>query len=252
MSFSEVREYVPGDDVKSIDWNVTARMRTPFVKVFEEERELTVILLVDCSASTRFGTKLRSKDELLAEVGATLLLSAAGAGDRTGLLLFTDKIESFIPPQRGRRHVMRQLRELVTLEDKKPSAGTDVAGALRFLDRVMHKRSIVFVLSDFDAPAYHKELLAASHRHDLVGLRPWDVAERELPQAGLIQVQDAESGRRQWIDTDDGAVRKAYTRAFDQRREMTESIFNHCGAPLLHVATGGDPALVLQNFFETR
>lgn len=252
MSFSEVREYTPGDDVKTIDWNVTARMRTPYVKVYEEERELIVMLLVDVSASSLFGTRLRAKDELMAETGASLLLSAAANGDRTGLLLFSDRIETYVPPKRGKKHVMRILRELVAVSDSAPRPQTDVAAALQFLNQVQRRRSIAFVLSDFDAPPYDKALLATAHRHDAVGIRIWDEAERTLPNAGLLTVQDAENGTRYRIDSSDKATRAAYTKGFDERRAYTEAIFRHCGVPLLSLSTTEDPVRLLQNFFQSR
>lgn len=252
MSFSEVREYAPGDDVKTIDWNVTARMRTPYVKVFEEERELIVMLLVDVSASSLFGTRLRSKDELIAETGASILLSAATNGDRTGLILFSDRVETYVPPKRGKKHVMRILRELVDIGNRAPRPQTAVSAALKFLNQVQRRRSIAFVLSDFDAPPYDKELLATAHRHDTVGIRIWDEAEKVLPDAGLLTVQDAETGARYRLDTSDTATRAAYSKGYGDRERYTEAVFRHCGVPLLSLATADDPVRVLQNFFQSR
>lgn len=252
MSFSEVREYAPGDDVKAIDWNVTARMRTPYVKVFEEERELIVMLLVDVSASSLFGTRVRSKDELIAETGASLLMSAAANGDRTGLILFSDRIETYVPPKRGKKHLMRILRELVEIGNRAPRPQTNVAAALRFLNQVQRRRSITFLLSDFDAPPYDKELRATAHGHDTVGIRIWDEAEKTLPDAGLITIQDAETGVQMRIDSSDKNVRAAYTKGYEERRAYTEAIFRHCGVSLLSLSTGEDPVRLLQNFFQSR
>jgi uncharacterized protein (DUF58 family) len=252
MSFSEVREYTPGDDVKTIDWNVTARMRTPYVKVFEEERELIVVLVVDVSASSVFGTRIRTKDELIAETGASILLSAAANGDRTGLILFSDRIELYVPPKRGKKHVMRILRELVAISERSPRPQTNIGVALKFLNQVQRRRSIAFVMSDFDAPAYDQELLATAHRHDTVGIRIWDEAERVLPDAGLITLQDAETGTRYRIDSSDVQTRAAYSRGYTERERYTESVFRHCGVPLLALGTAEDPVRLLQNFFQSR
>ncbi len=252
MSFSEVREYVPGDDVKAIDWNVTARMQTPYVKVFEEERELSVMLVVDVSPSARFGTGEKTKEEVFAEIAASLMMAAEGAGDRTGLLLFSDRVETYLPPRRGRRHSMQILRALVDAEEKSGNAPrpTIISGALQFLSRVQRRRNIVFLLSDFDTPPFDSELSALGSRHDVVGIRVWDEGERTLPAGGLFPVTDAESGTVQWIDAGDKATRVAYTKAFDARAAYADALFRHCGVPLLSIPTTGDAALILQNFFQ--
>ncbi len=251
MSFSEVREYVPGDDVKAIDWNVTARMQTPYIKVFEEERELSVMLVVDASPSSLFGTGEKAKDEVFAEIAASLMMAAEGAGDRTGLLLFSNKVEAYLPPRRGKRHGMQVLRALVNADAKsavpKP---TLLAGALQFLARVQRRRCIVFLLSDFDTPPFDRELTALAARHDVVGIRVWDEGERRLPAGGLFPVADAESGAMHWIDAGNKATRAAYEKAFDARAAYTEALFRHCSVPLLSLPTTGDAAVILQSFFQ--
>ncbi|NDC41707.1 MAG: DUF58 domain-containing protein, partial [Chitinophagia bacterium] len=206
MLFSEVREYVPGDDVKFIDWNVTARFSHPFVKVFEEERELIVMLLVDISNSTLFGTQMRTKRELITEIGAVLAFSATTNNDKVGVVFFSDKIEKYIPPKKGKGHILRIIRELIALE---PGSGgkTDIGMALEFLNNVIKKKTICFLMSDFVSQPYEKPLQLAARRHDLKGINIFDKYDRELPAIGLMQVQDAETGETTWIDTDDVAVR---------------------------------------------
>src|SRR3954470_6019200 len=206
MSFSEVREYAVGDDVRSIDWNVTARSSTPHVKVFEEERELTVMLLVDVSASSLFGTHGRSKREMITEIGAVLSFSAATNNDKVGVIFFSDKVEGFIPPKKGRSHILRIIRELIALEPKGVS-GTQLSAALEYLNNVLKKRTITFILSDFISAPYETPLQLAARRHDVVGVQVYDRADRELPDAGIVQVADAESGELMWIDSGNKRVR---------------------------------------------
>ena len=214
MSFSEVREYTPGDDVKSIDWNVTARFSHPFVKVYEEERELTVMLLVDVSASSLFGTSLRLKRELITELCAVLSFSAATNNDKVGVIFFSDKIEKYIPPKKGRSHILRIIRELLTIEAG-TNSGTNVGVALEFLNSVLKKKTIAFLMSDFVSPQYEKPLMLSARKHDLVGIHVFDSVDRDLPKLGLIQVQDAETGSAVWIDTDDNQLRTQYTKTFE-------------------------------------
>lgn len=251
MSFSEVREYTPGDDVKAIDWNVTARFSHPFVKVFEEERELTLMLLVDVSSSSLFGTHMRLKRELITEISAVLSFSASTNNDKVGVIFFSDKVEKFIPPKKGRSHILRIIRELIALEPTK-SAGTSVQVALDYLNNVLKKRTITFLLSDFISEPYDKSLQLAARKHDLVGMQVYDRADRELPVAGLVQVVDAEKGTMQWLDTDDGNVRNQYAKAFDQHKQYCVQAFRKSGASLLTIRTDEDYVKLLQGFFKGR
>lgn len=252
MSFSEVREYATGDDVKSIDWNVTARSNTPHVKVFEEERELTVMLLVDVSASSLFGTQQRLKRDLITEVCAVLSFSAATNNDKVGVIFFSDKIESFIPPKKGRSHILRIIRELIALEPKQ-SAGTRVDIALDYLNNVLKKRTIAFLLSDLVVSApYESSLQLSARKHDLVGVHVYDQCDRDLPRAGLIQVTDAETGTQRWLDTDNKAVRTQYTKAFEESKAYGIHAFRKSGARLMQLRTDEDYVKVLQGFFKSR
>lgn len=210
IEFSEVRQYEPGDDVRAIDWNVTARMGVPYIKQYIEERELNVMLVVDVSASASFTTAAMTKRELAAEVAATLAFAAVSNGDRVGLIAFSDGIELFVPPGKDRRHVLRIVRELLYLEPA--GHGTDIAGALAYLARVVRRRSIVFLLSDFFDEGYEAQLRAAAARHEVVALTLTDVREWELPDVGLLEIEDAETGERALVDTSSGAVRAAYAR----------------------------------------
>jgi len=251
MSFSEVREYTPGDDVKSIDWNVTARFSHPFVKVFEEERELTVMLLVDVSSSALFGTHQRLKRELITEISAVLSFSAATNNDKTGVIFFSDRVEKFIPPKKGRSHILRIIRELVALEPSQ-QAGTNIQAALDYMNNVLKKRTITFLMSDFVSAPYEKALQLAARKHDLVGIQVYDRTDRELPTAGLLQVMDAETGAMQWVDTDDKNMQLHYSKTFDQHRQYCVQAFRKSGASLLTVRTDEDYVKVLQGFFKGR
>ena len=251
MSFSEVREYTPGDDVKSIDWNVTARFSHPFVKVFEEERELTLMLVVDVSSSSLFGTHQRLKRELITELSAVLAFSASTNNDKVGVIFFSDKVEKFIPPKKGRSHILRIIRELIALEPSQ-KGGTDIRLALDYLNNVQKKRTITFLLSDFVSEPYDKALQLAARKHDRVGMQVYDKADRELPQAGMVQVVDADTGEVQWLDTDDKSVRLQYSKAFDQQRQYCIQTFRKTGASLLTVRTDEDYVRVLQGFFKGR
>jgi uncharacterized protein (DUF58 family) len=251
MSFSEVREYAPGDDVKFIDWNVTARFSHPFVKVFEEERELIVMLLVDVSGSSLFGTSKRLKRELITEVSAVLSFSAATNNDKVGVIFFSDKVEKFIPPKKGRSHILRIIRELIALEPEQ-KAGTNIKSALEYLNQVQKKKSITFLMSDFISEPYEQQLQLAARKHDLVGIQIYDKHDRELPQAGLVQLMDAESGIMQWVDTDDKSVRAQYTNSFDQHQKYCVQAFRKSGAQLLDIRTDADYVKSLQTFFKAR
>ncbi len=251
MSFSEVREYAPGDDVKFIDWNVTARFSHPFVKVFEEERELIVMLLVDVSGSSLFGTSKRLKRELITEVSAVLSFSAATNNDKVGVIFFSDKVEKFIPPKKGRSHILRIIRELIALEPEQ-KAGTNIKAALEYLNQVQKKKSITFLMSDFISEPYEQQLQLAARKHDLVGIQIYDKHDRELPQVGLVQLMDAESGIMQWVDTDDKAVRAQYANSFDQHQKYCIQAFRKSGAQLLDIRTDADYVKSLQTFFKAR
>ncbi len=251
MSFSEVREYTPGDDVKNIDWNVTARFSHPFVKVFEEERELTVMLLVDVSGSSLFGMNEKLKRELITEICAVISFSAATNNDKVGVLFFSDKVESFIPPKKGRSHILRIIRELIALEPQQ-SKGTNIDAALKYLNQVLKKRTITFLLSDFVSQPYEQSLQLAARKHDLVGIQVYDKNDREMPAAGLIQVMDAESNQVAWLDTDDKNVRARYAENFDTHQKYCLQSFRKSGGRLINIRTDQDYVKALQTFFKGR
>lgn len=251
MSFSEVREYTPGDDVKAIDWNVTARFSHPFVKVFEEERELTVMLLVDMSNSSLFGTKGRSKKELITEISAVLAFSAVTNQDKVGVIFFSDKIDKYIPPKKGKSHILRIIRELITIEPKQHK-DTQVALALDFLNHVVKKKTIAFVLSDFISRPYEKALQLASRKHDVIGIQVYDASDRELPVVGLVQVLDAEHEGSTWIDTDDKQLQLQYRKVFDEQQQYFNQSFRKSNAALLSIRTDEDYIKKLQGFFKAR
>ena len=251
MSFSEVREYMPGDDVRAIDWNVTARLSAPYVKVFEEERELTLMLLVDISRSSVFGSSTISKKALITEIAAVLSFSANTNNDKVGVIFFSDKIEKFIPPKKGKMHVLRIIRELVALEPVAES-GTNIAVALEFLNNVVRQRCIGFLLSDLIAPPYEQALKMAARKHDFVGLQVFDHLDAELPDVGLIAVKDAESGKKMLMDTADKGMRQQYAFAFKRQQDYNKEIFLRSGAQLLSVRTDQDYIKVLQGFFRGR
>ena len=251
MSFSEVRGYQYGDDVRNIDWNVTARSGEPYVKVFEEERELTVMLLVDISKSSFFGTVKQPKNELITEICAVLAFSAAQNNDKVGLLLFSDRVEKFLPPKKGRGHVLRIIRELL---DTRPAegSGTDIGMALTYFTNMVKKRSICFLVSDYLATGYERPLRLAARRHDLVGLHLFDPRERALPAVGLLRAQDAETGRTQWIDTDSRRVRDRYAQWYEQNMGYFNDAFRQSGADTLSVETTEDYVKELLRFFKRR
>lgn len=251
MSFSEVREYVPGDDVKLIDWNVTARLRTPYVKVFEEERDLTVMLLIDISASSFFGTLRRTKRSLIAEVASVLAFSASLNGDRVGAVFFAGGVEKIIRPSKGRSHLLRIVREAIALEPAR-TAGTDLNAPLRFLNTGLKRRSVVFLLSDFISAPYDATLRLAARRHDLIGLRVWDHADRELPRLGLTEAIDPETGVRSWVDTGHASTRAAYAKNFDAWGAYAQTSFRRSGADLLALRTEDDYVPTLHRFFAGR
>lgn len=250
MEFDEVREYAPGDEIRTIDWNVTARMGRPFVKRFVEERELTVFLAVDLSASGAFGTGKRFKNETAAELSALLAFSAIKNNDKVGLLLFSDRIEKFIPPKKGSSHVLRLVGEL--LRSKPEGKGTDVGLALDYLGRVAHRRSIVFLISDFLDDDYDKPLRVVARRHDLVALSVTDPRERELPPVGLIELEDAETGRRITFDSSNARSRAQYAEIADRRRQARRDLFRATGVDEIEVSPNDDYVRDLMVFFKRR
>lgn len=250
MSFSEVRDYHFGDDVRSIDWNVTARFNHPFVKVFEEERELTVMLLVDMSESSSFGTKKQDKRDLITELCAVLAFSAIKNNDKVGVIFFSDGMEKYIPPKKGKSHILFIIRELLSFTPKRK--GTNIKETLRFFNNATKKRSIVFMLSDFLSGNYQDALNIAAKRHDVVGIQVYDQRDKELPPVGLIQVADAETGATQWVDTADRRVRQYYEQQFLQHSQYCKNAFMKSGAELVSVRTDEDYVKALQTFFLKR
>jgi uncharacterized protein (DUF58 family) len=250
MSFKEVREYTPGDDPRFIDWNVSARMGHTYSKVFEEERELTVYLLVDVSASSLFGTFRQTKRELITEMCAVLAFSAITNNDKVGLIFFSDHVEKFIPAKKGRDHVLYMVREMLTF--KSQCAQTDVLKALRFLNNTTRHKSIVFVLSDFADAGYHEALRVAANRHDVIGVQVFDKRDEQLPEAGLMQLRDAETGKMVVLNTNDPFTRFKYSQQFQKILEDAKNSFRKAGADLLQVSTGQDYVKLLQQFFIRR
>ncbi|MFN0037791.1 MAG: DUF58 domain-containing protein [Saprospiraceae bacterium] len=250
MSFSEVRQYQFGDDVRDIDWNVTARTGDPHIKIYEEERELTVMLLVDVSGSSFFGTSGQWKQELLTEICALLSFSADSNNDKVGLLLFSDQPELYIAPKKGRQHTLRIVRELLNVQPS--DRGTDLAAAIQFARNVLKKRSVCFVLSDFWVSGYDASLRTLARRHDCVGIHCWDLRERELPDVGLLRARDAESGRHTWLDTANPRLRRDYARRFDEKRDSAAAAFRRAGADFLSLQTSESYASALLHFFEKR
>jgi uncharacterized protein (DUF58 family) len=252
MEFEEVREYVPGDDVRTIDWNVTARMERPYVKEFREERELVVMILVDISASGDFGTTGRLKNELAAELAATLAFAATRNNDKVGLLLFTDRIERFIPPKKGRGHVWRVIREI--LDSERTGRGTDLSEALGFLNRVLRRKAVVFLISDFldDDASFERPLRIANRKHDLVVFKIQDPRERTLPDVGFVAIEDAETDRSAWLDTSSRKVRKRYAAAAAARTRALQVRLRKLGVDLVELSTDEDVAAPLTRYFRSR
>ena len=250
MEFAEVREYAAGDDIRSIDWNVTARMGHPFVKLYREERELTVVLLVDQSASEYFGTRERLKSELAAEVAALLALSAVENNDRVGLVLFTDRVELTVPPAKGRRHVLRVVREI--LAHQPSGKGTDLAGALDHLCRLQKRRAVVFLVSDFLAEGYEQSLSIASRRHDLIALRLRDRREEVLPSVGVVALRDLETGRELLVDTSNRNVRSRFGKGVVERERAFVRAVRKAQVDSVDLWTNEDVVAPLAGFFRRR
>jgi len=250
MSFSEVRNYQYGDDVRNIDWNVTARTGDPHIKVFEEERELTVMILVDMSRSSFFGTANQMKNEILTEICAVIAFSAINNNDKVGVLFFSDKPEKFIPPKKGKQHILRIIRELLNFEPT--SKGTDIGKALEYFNNVIKKRSICFLLSDFLAKDYENPLRIAARRHDLVGLHIVDPREEALPAVGLIRAVDAETGQTNWIDTSLANVRNKYANWYQEHFNYFRTTFLKSGADMVSIRTDKPYVNTLLQFFKKR
>jgi uncharacterized protein (DUF58 family) len=250
MSFKEVREYSPGDDPRFIDWNVSARMGHTFSKVFEEERELTVYLLVDVSASSLFGTFRQSKKDLITEICAVLAFSAVANNDKAGLIFFSDHVEKFIPAKKGRDHVLYMVREMLSFTSR--CSQTDVLKALQFLNNTTRHKSIVFVLSDFADAGYKETLRIAARRHDVIGVQVYDKRDEQLPQAGLMQLRDSETGKMVLLNTNDPYTRIKYSQQFQKILNDAKNAFTKAGADILQVSTGQDYVKLLQQFFIRR
>ena len=251
MTFSEVREYQYGDDVRDIDWNVTARYNKPYVKVYEEERELTVMLMVDVSGSRDFGAVGETKREVMAEVAATLAFSAIQNNDKVGVIFFTDRIEKFIPPKKGRKHILLVIRELLDFTPQ--SNGTDINQALEYMTSALKKRCTTFLVSDFiDTHDYYKAMSIANHKHDLIAIQVYDKREAQLPDVGLMRVLDAESGNVRWVDTSSRRVRQAYGRWWYDRQQALADTVQRCKVDLATVATDEDYVRSLMALFKQR
>ncbi|MDG2040857.1 MAG: DUF58 domain-containing protein [Ilumatobacter sp.] len=250
MNFAEVREYQHGDDIRAIDWNVTARTGAPFIKVFDEERELTVMLVVDVSASGDFGSRSRMKGEVAVEVCAVLAFSATRNNDKVGLIIFSDRIEKFVPPRKGRRHVLRVLRELLYFEPE--GRGTDIAGALQYLARVVRRRAVVFVVSDFLGDEYEKALAVAGRRHDTVAIRMSDPREHQLPAVGYLELEDAETGEQVTVDVSDPAFREAFDADVAEKLAARERQFRKTRVDVVEITTDHPYADRLMRFFRQR
>ena len=247
MSFREVREYYAGDDIRFIDWNVSARFNHPYSKLFEEERELTLMLIIDMSGSSLFGTVKARKKDLITEICAVLAFSAVNNNDKVGVIFFSDKIEKYIPPKKGRDHVLFIVREMLKTEPTRRK--TDIAQALRFLNNTVRQKTISFLLSDFLAEDYEESLRVSGKKHDLIGIKVYDRMDMELPQAGMIEVEDAETGKMMWVDTADFDQRSRYQQSFFKGTEVSKANFLKAGSDLLHMRTDEDYVKVLQKFF---
>lgn len=251
MAFAEVREYQFGDDVRDIDWNVTARFRKPYVKVFEEERELTVMLLVDVSGSLDFGTRSRMKSEMATEIAATIAYSAIQNNDKIGVVFFSDRIEKYIPPKKGRKHILYIIREM--LDFKPESRKTDIGGAIEFFTRVMKRRTTAFVLSDFyDRHDFFKQMQIANNKHDVMAIQVYDKWAKALPNVGLVKVVDAESGHEMYVDTSSKKVRAAHARYWTERQQMLKDTLSRANVDWVSVATDDDYVKAMMHLFASR
>ena len=251
MSFAEVREYQYGDDIRDIDWNVTARHNKPYIKVYEEERELTVMLLIDVSGSRNFGAEGPEKRQMIAEIAATIAFSAIQNNDKVGAVFFSDKVEKFIPPKKGRRHILFLIRELLDFQPE--SKGTDIAQAVRYATDALKRRCTMFLISDFICSTdYSKPVTVASSRHDLIGIQVYDKRDASLPDVGLMRVQDLETGATRWVDTSSQRVRKAYNKWWYERQQAMTSVLRAARVDFASVATDEDYVRALMALFKTR
>jgi uncharacterized protein (DUF58 family) len=250
IAFSEVREYQYGDDIRSIDWNVTARFNHPYVKIYEEERELTVMLLIDVSGSGRFGTAHSYKRDIMTEIAAVLSFSAIFNNDKTGVIFFSDVVEKFIPPQKGRKHILRIIREM--LDFKPASQKTNLDEPLRYLTNALRKRCTAFIISDFIAPGFEEPLRIASSKHDIVALKIYDPIEKSLPDIGMVKITDSETGAERWIDTSAKQTRREYEQWWENHLAVIRNIFRRSGVDSAEISTGEDYVRPLIRFFESR
>lgn len=250
MTFSEVREYQYGDDIRNIDWNVTARYNTPYVKLFEEERELTVMLLIDVSGSREFGSQSKLKKNQITEIAAVLAFSAIQNNDKIGVIFFSNKIEKFIPPKKGKTHILHIIRELIDFTPE--NRETDISNALRYLTNAIKKRCTAFVISDFIDDDFNNALTIANKKHDVVALRIYDHRERELPPVGLIKMKDAETGRYRWIDTSSKAVRDNYSKWWNHNEAQLKELFSKAGVDVANIRTDQDYVKSLIGLFKRR
>lgn len=250
MAFSEVREYHYGDDIRNIDWNVTARFNHPYIKIFEEERELTVMLLIDVSGSREFGTRTMLKKNIITEIAAVLSFSAIHNNDKIGVIFFTDKVERYIPPQKGRKHILHIIRELITFHPK--NSNTDLSEPLRYLTNVIKKRCTAFILSDFIAPDFEKPLRIASNKHDVAALEIYDKRETEIPDVGLMKIVDAETGYEKIIDTSNKRTRNAFSSWWEKKHNEKIKIFSKCNVDSTLIFTDEDFVKPLIKLFKLR
>jgi uncharacterized protein (DUF58 family) len=250
MAFSEVREYQYGDDIRSIDWNVTARLNSPYIKIFEEERELTVMLLIDVSGSNQFGTQKQLKQELITEISAVLAFSAIHNNDKVGVILFSDKIEKFIPPQKGTKHILRIISELINF--KSENKETNITEALRYLTNAIKKRSTAFLISDFMDKGFDDAIKICNKKHDLIAIRIFDQRETQLPDIGLVKFKDAETGKISWIDTANTNIRKNYNKWWIQNKKYLKTLFIKSGVDVVNINTNQDYIKSLVNLFKKR
>lgn len=250
MTFSEVREYQYGDDIRAIDWNVTARFNHPYVKIFDEERELTVMLVIDVSGSNQFGTKEQLKEDLITEIAAVLAFSAIQNNDKVGVLFFSDRVEKFIPPKKGKSHILRIIRELIDFQPK--SQKTNISEGLRFLTNAIKKKCIAFVISDFMDKGFEQALRIASRKHDMVAVRVFDHRETELPSMGMVKIFNKESGRSMWIDTNDPGLRSNYSNSWNSHDQKLTQTFKRLGVDMATIPTGENYVRPLMNLFKLR
>jgi uncharacterized protein (DUF58 family) len=250
MSFREVREYTAGDDIRFIDWNVSARFNHPFTKVFEEERELTVMLLIDTSASNLFGTVAKQKKDLIVELAAVLTFSAINNNDKVGVIFFSNKIEKYIPPKKGRQHALFIVRELLTV--KATTNGTNIDEAIKYFNNSTKQKSIAFILSDFLANDFDKDLKVIGNKHDVIGIRVYDKMDMQLPNVGMLKLQQAETTTTKWVDSNNALVRYNYQQHFFEKSEHCKQYFKKANADLLHIRTDDDYVKILQQFFINR